>query len=312
MQEKKLENNMVDVSIIVPCYNEEKNVENFIKTLNKNFKGKIKNYEVIFVNDGSKDNTLKKLEKSINENMKIINFSKNFGKESAMFAGLKEANGRYVAIIDADLQQNPKYLLDMKKILDEHLEYDEVAAYQEKRKEKFLIKFLKTKFYKVMSEQTNLDVGKTTSDFRMFRRNVLEAVLSLSEKSRFSKGIFAYVGFNIFYMPYQVKEREHGKSTWNLSKLFNYAINGITDFSVKPLLWQIKFGIFQLIVSMILLIIFACNRLNSAWIVFAIILIVTAIQNILSGINNFYVGKILIETKDRPTYIIKDIIKGKK
>ncbi len=312
MQEKKLENNMVDVSIIVPCYNEEKNVENFIKTLNKNFKGKIKNYEVIFVNDGSKDNTLKKLEKSINENMKIINFSKNFGKESAMFAGLKEANGRYVAIIDADLQQNPKYLLDMKKILDEHLEYDEVAAYQEKRKEKFLIKFLKTKFYKVMSEQTNLDVGKTTSDFRMFRRNVLEAVLSLSEKSRFSKGIFAYVGFNIFYMPYQVKEREHGKSTWNLSKLFNYAINGITDFSVKPLLWQIKFGIFQLIVSIILLIIFACNRLNSAWIVFAIILIVTAIQNILSGINNFYVGKILIETKDRPTYIIKDIIKGKK
>lgn len=303
---------MVDVSIIVPCYNEEKNVENFIKTLNKNFKGKIKNYEVIFVNDGSKDNTLKKLEKSINENMKIINFSKNFGKESAMFAGLKEANGRYVAIIDADLQQNPKYLLDMKKILDEHLEYDEVAAYQEKRKEKFLIKFLKTKFYKVMSEQTNLDVGKTTSDFRMFRRNVLEAVLSLSEKSRFSKGIFAYVGFNIFYMPYQVKEREHGKSTWNLSKLFNYAINGITDFSVKPLLWQIKFGIFQLIVSIILLIIFACNRLNSAWIVFAIILIVTAIQNILSGINNFYVGKILIETKDRPTYIIKDIIKGKK
>ena len=278
MQEKKLENNMVDVSIIVPCYNEEKNVENFIKTLNKNFKGKIKNYEVIFVNDGSKDNTLKKLEKSINENMKIINFSKNFGKESAMFAGLKEANGRYVAIIDADLQQNPKYLLDMKKILDEHLEYDEVAAYQEKRKEKFLIKFLKTKFYKVMSEQTNLDVGKTTSDFRMFRRNVLEAVLSLSEKSRFSKGIFAYVGFNIFYMPYQVKEREHGKSTWNLSKLFNYAINGITDFSVKPLLWQIKFGIFQLIVSIILLIIFACNRLNSAWIVFAIILIVTAIQ----------------------------------
>lgn len=163
-----------------------------------------------------------------------------------------------------------------------------------------------------MSEQTNLDVGKTTSDFRMFRRNVLEAVLSLSEKSRFSKGIFAYVGFNIFYMPYQVKEREHGKSTWNLSKLFNYAINGITDFSVKPLLWQIKFGIFQLIVSIILLIIFACNRLNSAWIVFAIILIVTAIQNILSGINNFYVGKILIETKDRPTYIIKDIIKGKK
>ena len=312
MQEKKLENNMLDVSIIVPCYNEEKNVENFIKTLNKNFKGKIKNYEVIFVNDGSKDNTLKKLEKSINENMKIINFSKNFGKESAMFAGLKEANGRYVAIIDADLQQNPKYLLDMKKILDEHLEYDEVAAYQEKRKEKFLIKFLKTKFYKVMSEQTNLDVGKTTSDFRMFRRNVLEAVLSLSEKSRFSKGIFAYVGFNIFYMPYQVKEREHGKSTWNLSKLFNYAINGITDFSVKPLLWQIKFGIFQLIVSIILLIIFACNRLNSAWIVFAIILIVTAIQNILSGINNFYVGKILIETKDRPTYIIKDIIKGKK
>lgn len=312
MQEKKLENNMVDVSIIVPCYNEEKNVENFIKTLNKNFKGKIKNYEVIFVNDGSKDNTLKKLEKSINENMKIINFSKNFGKESAMFAGLKEANGRYVAIIDADLQQNPKYLLDMKKILDEHSEYDEVAAYQEKRKEKILTKFLKNKFYKIMSEQTKLDVGKTTSDFRMFRRNVLEAILSLSEKSRFSKGIFAYVGFNIFYIPYQVKEREHGKSTWNLTKLFNYAINGITDFSVKPLLWQIEFGVFQLVVSVILLIIFACNKLNSAWITLAILLIVTAIQSILSGINNFYVGKILTETKNRPTYIVKDIIKGKK
>ena len=312
MQERNLENSKVDVSVIVPCYNEEQNVENFIKTLVKNFSGKIKNYEVVFVNDGSKDNTLQKLEKYINNKMKIINFSKNFGKESAMLSGLKEAKGNYIAIIDADLQQDPKYLIDMKKILDEHSEYDEVAAYQEKRKEKILTKFLKNKFYKIMSEQTKLDVGKTTSDFRMFRRNVLEAILSLSEKSRFSKGIFAYVGFNIFYIPYQVKEREHGKSTWNLTKLFNYAINGITDFSVKPLLWQIEFGVFQLVVSVILLIIFACNKLNSAWITLAILLIVTAIQSILSGINNFYVGKILIETKDRPTYIIKDIIKGKK
>ena len=185
------------LSVIVPCYNEEKNIAKFYEKIKEELKNI--DLELIFVNDGSKDKTeeeLSKLLKNKNIKIKCINFSRNFGKESAMLAGLenvrKDAN--YISIIDADLQQNPKYLLKMYKYLNENKEIDEVACYQKKRKEGILSIFKKT-FYKIINTFSEVEFKNGVSDFRMFRKEVLDAIISIKEHNRFSKGIFSYVGF---------------------------------------------------------------------------------------------------------------------
>ncbi len=301
-----LDKDEIELSLIVPCYNEEKNIKYFIESVEKCFLNKIQKYEIIFINDGSKDNTLLELENNINDNIRIINFSRNFGKESAMYAGLEKCIGKYVAIIDADLQQNPEYIIKMKEILDKNQNYDEVAAYQNIRKEGRFISFIKNKFYTVMSKETGLDMRNSASDFRMFRRNVVKAILLLSEKSRFSKGIFSYVGFNIFYIPYDVTERKFGETKWNLKKLLKYAINGITDFSINLLYLQFKIGIFTLILSIAMLVLSIINEWELYWKIISTVLIIISIESVLCGITNFYIGKIFTEIKNRPIYIEKE------
>lgn len=307
----------IDISIVVPCYNEEKNVELFYNETTKLFDSTNYSYEIIFVNDGSSDNTynkLKEITEKTGKNIKVVNFSRNFGKEAAMYAGLKETIGDNVSIIDADMQQDPKYILDMLNYLNEHNEYDAVAAYQEKRKESSVLTFFKNTFYKLINKISDTNFTQGASDFRTFRRNVVEAILSLGEYYRFSKGIFSWVGFNTYYMPYEVKERAHGSSTWSFWKLFKYAVEGIVAFTTAPLRIATFIGMFTAICSIIYLIIVVIQKLvfgimipGYATIV-TLILFLGGMQLFSIGIIGEYLARLYIENKRRPIYIAKNII----
>lgn len=307
------------ITLVAPCYNEEGNVREFYKEVKESFDG-IYDYQVVFVNDGSKDNTLSVLKEMVTEeqgNIKIVNFSRNFGKESAIYAGLKNADGDYVAIIDADLQQPPSVVKGMVDYLEEHKDFDCVAAYQDRRKEdKLLVKF-KDCFYGIINNMSDMKFVKGASDFRTMRKSMVDAVLSMSETQRFSKGIFSWVGFNVHYIPYDVRTRHSGKSSWSFGKLFGYAINGIMDFSVKPLNWVLNTGIFFTFAAFIYLIIGLLLRyagniavpIASFWV--SGLIFVIGIQTICLGIVAKYLAKIYIESKHRPIYIAKDIIENK-
>lgn len=213
------------LSFVVPCYNEGENVGPFIQSVNDNFPI-TEDYEVVFVNDGSADNTfekLKEIKKTSPCNIKIINFSRNFGKESAMYAGLQHACGDLVSIIDADLQQDPAIVKKMVEMLDENADIDCVCACQEDRHEGKFTAMCKNAFYKIADKFTEISFQSGASDFRTFRKSVRDALLSMGEFHRFSKGLFSWVGFNTVYIPYTAKERQAGKSSFNFIKLIKYA-----------------------------------------------------------------------------------------
>ena len=232
------------LSVIIPCHNEEENVYKMYKTCSDELKNI--DYELIFVNDGSKDQTFLSIKKAYDEDnnhVKGINFSRNFGKEAAIYAGLVNSKGEYTAIIDGDLQQHPKYLVTMLEYLDKNKDTDQVAMYIRKRKNEGLKSALSSKFYKMINKISDIKFKGNASDFRMFRKNVKNAVLDMSEVNRFSKGIFSWVGFNTHYMPYEVLDRKYGKSSFNMKSLFKYAIDGIVGFSVKPLAFATYLGL---------------------------------------------------------------------
>ena len=296
------------LSLVIPCYNEEANINVFYNYVKDNYKD-VENYELIFINDGSKDNTLLKLKEisSDKKHVKVISFSRNFGKESAMLAGLKASSGDYVCIIDADMQQDPVIVLDMLKILEENDNYDVVSTYQETRKESSIISFFKKSFYKIINKLSQVDFHQGVSDFRLFRRQVVDAILLLNEDNRFSKGIFSYVGFNNYYYPYIPFERNAGKSSFSFKKLFNYAIDGIISFSTKPLLIPFYLGVMFLIATLISLIILLCHY-DLLILVVTLILLIAGLQFIVMGIIGKYLSQIHIQSKERPTYIIKEKI----
>lgn len=226
------------LSLIVPCYNEEENVLPFFEMVLKAFQKSVLEYEIIYINDGSRDNTelnLKKLWENHSNIVSVVNFSRNFGKESAILAGLKHAKGDYVTIIDADLQQRPEIVLEMVDFLNNHAEYDAVAAYQIKRIEGKVISFYKKIFYKLVNKVCDIEIHSGASDFRTFRRKVVNAILSVPEYFRFSKGIFSWVGFETYYMPYIADERNSGETKWSIWRLFKYALEGFISFSTFPL-----------------------------------------------------------------------------
>lgn len=307
------------LSLIVPCYNEQDNVKTFTKTVNdilKNF-----SYEIIFINDGSKDNTLielKKLAQNKKINIKIIDFSRNFGKEAGIYAGLKMAKGEYINIIDADLQQNPKYVLEMMNILEENPEYDMVAAYQKVRKENAILSFFKKTFYKLINNMSETEFVNGASDFRLFKRKVGEAILEFKEYYRFSKGIFSWVGFNTYYMPYEVETRLNGKSKWSFWKLFKYGINGIVSFSTSPLRVSTILGflvsLFSIIYFFIVIIqkIFFQIAIEGYATIVGLILLFGGIQLLCLGIIGEYLARTYVETKNRPVYITREIIDNQK
>ena len=303
----------VKLSLVVPCFNEENNVIPFFDAVKSAFDGKIESYEVIFVNDGSRDNTLKKLKElySREKCARVISFSRNFGKEAAILAGLRSAVGEYTAIIDADLQQLPETVLEMVRILDEKPECDCVAAYQDKRRENPFLKISKFLFYKLMNGVCDVKLHADASDFRTFRKNMREAILSLPEKSRFSKGIFAWVGFNTEYLPYIAGKRFSGKSAWSIKKLFRYSMDGITDFSVSPLKIPTACGIFSVILAVIwFLVMLVMGRVTSfsGEIILDAILFLWGLSSVFIGIIGTYIAKNHTEIKDRPAYIIKECL----
>ena len=305
-------------SLVVPCYNEEGNVENFLNEAKAAMAGYTDSYEIIFVNDGSNDGTDKNLKKIWHENkdvrIKIVSFSRNFGKEAAIYAGLSNANGEYITVIDADLQQDPVYAVQMGKILDENPEYDMVAAYQAERKEGKLKSGLKTLFYKLISKASKIDFVTDASDFRTMRRCVADTIVALPEYHRFSKGIFSWVGYNTYTMPYDVRDRVSGETKWSFMKLLRYALDGIvayTDLPLKlPLYTSIFTGILSLIVVICAIIIDVfSSHIASPWAyLIGAVLFVSSLICAMIGILACYIGKIHSEVKHRPIYIAKEIL----
>lgn len=307
------------LSMVVPCFNEQENVRAFYAACEQAFAGKIAEYEIVFVNDGSADRTWPELkalaaEQGAHERLKCVNFSRNFGKEAAMYAGLQKTCGDYVCIIDADLQQRPELVVDMVAFLDENAEYDAVAAYQSERIEGKATAFLKKCFYKVINWMCEIDFRSGASDFRTFRRTVVEAILKMPEYDRFSKGIFSWVGFQTHYIPYVPEERNAGTTTWSIRKLFKYALDGIVSFSVFPLKIATYVGAFSALASLIYILVvivqkcaFGIDVPGYATIV-VLLLLLGGLQLITTGIIGAYIARIYIQSKQRPVYIEKEYI----
>ncbi len=304
-------------SLVVPCYNEEGNVEKFLEEAQKAMSGYTESYEIVFINDGSSDKTGAKLKELWNKNkdvkIKVITFSRNFGKEAAMYAGLSNAAGEYVTIIDADLQQSPEYAVKMGRILDENPECDMVAAYQHTRIEGRFITKCKDFFYKKISKMTEVDMSTKASDFRTMRRNVVETIISLSEYHRFSKGIFAWIGYNSVTIPYEVNERLSGETKWNFSKLFKYALEGFVAYSDAPL--RLPFysgfimGMIAVLQTLAFVLVDVLTEFNiSLGYIASAVLFVGSVICILLGIFGYYLGKIHTQVKSRPIYIAKEIL----
>ena len=309
---------VMKLSLVVPCYNEQDNVELFYEECVKAFAGKGFDYEFVFVNDGSKDETLSRLKKLYNEktesNITVVSFSRNFGKESAIYAGLKNCVGDYVSLIDADLQQRPEVVLEMLDILETEPEYDCVAAYQDKRKESSIMTGFKTGFYKVINMLSEVELHADASDFRTFTRNVAEAILQMGEYHRFSKGIFSWIGFNTKFIPYEVQERNAGETKWGFRKLVKYALSGISAFSTKPLSIATYIGGLATFASIVYLIVVIIQRIffNQAFSGYAtivtLILFFGGLQLFCIGIIGSYLAKTYIQSKGRPVYIAKEIL----
>lgn len=305
------------VSIVVPCYNEEGNINMFFDNVKDMANGLKYDFEVLFVNDGSSDATflqLKKLKPVENIDIKIINFSRNFGKEPAMYAGFENSKGDFVVNIDADMQQDPHLIKKMLEIVESNEECDSVCYYQKERKESKTITALKDKFYKIVNKSSEISFVNGASDFRLFKRNVIDEILKVGDKVRFSKGIFSWVGFNTYYLPYKASQRAHGSSKWSIRKLFHYALDGIISFSTMPLKISYIIGIacllldfIYLIAKLIMLIAFNISFTSYFGILF-IILLLSGIQFLILGVIGEYIGRIYSETKKRPLYVAKDII----
>ena len=304
------------LSVIVPCFNEEGNIDLFydetVKALGKEL---MSDTELIFVNDGSRDATITKLRALCDRaeyRVRVVSFSRNFGKEAALLAGLEASTGDFTSIIDADLQQKPSYIVDMLQILDEHPEYDAVAAYQQERKEGRILSLFKKTFYKVIDSLTDIKIMQAASDFRVLRRPVVDAILSLPEKCRFSKGIFAWVGFETYYMPYVVEERASGTSKWNFWKLMMYAFDGIIAVSNKPLIMSSVAGAAVFGLSILYLIIIVIKTI--LWgdpvagfpTLACLILMLSGVQLLGIGILGQYLAKNYTESKGRPVYVVKE------
>lgn len=306
------------LSLIVPCYNEQDNVQAFYEQTQKAFANVDFDYEYVFVNDGSKDKTAEKLKELYNNekqsNITVVSFSRNFGKESAIYAGLKNSVGDYVSLIDADLQQRPEVVLEMMDILSRESEYDCVAAYQEQRMEGSVMTGFKSGFYKIINSLSEIELHADASDFRTFSRPVADAILEMGEYHRFSKGIFSWIGFNTKYIPYEVQERHAGQTKWSFSKLVRYALDGITAFSTKPLKLATYVGMLSSVASIVYLIIVIIQRLffnmavSGYATIVALILLLGGIQLFCIGIMGTYMAKTYIQSKHRPIYIAKEIL----
>lgn len=303
------------ISIVVPCFNEEEVLPLFYEKSNEAFK-LLENVEIeyIFVNDGSKDKTLKVIKdlSEKDERVHYVSFSRNFGKEAAMYAGMAESNGDYVAIMDADLQDPPELLADMYKSIKEE-GFDCVATRRVDRKGEPPIRSAFAKmFYAIMHIIAKVDMMPGARDYRLMTRTMTDAILAMSEYNRFSKGIFGWVGFDTKWIPFENRKRAAGKTKWSFFSLFRYSIEGIVAFSTAPLVWSSILGLifcFLAFVAVVFLFIRAIvfGDPVSGWPSLAcMITFFAGLQLFCSGIIGMYISKAYLEVKGRPLYIVKE------
>ncbi len=307
---------MKKISIIIPCYNEEQAIPYFYKEITKIAKNMKTDFEYIFVNDGSKDKTLDVIKKIAKKDKKVkyIHFSRNFGKESAMYAGLELSTGDYVAIMDADLQDPPALIPEMLSILeDPNEDYDCVGSRRVTRKgEPKIRSFFARQFYKIINKLSKIEMVDGARDFRLMTRQMVNSILELKEYNRYSKGLFSFVGYNTKWLEYENIKRVAGETKWSFWKLFTYAIEGIIAFSTTPLAIAAFIGILFCFIAFILIIIIVVRTLiygdpTSGWpSLVCIIFFVSGIQLFSLGIIGEYLSKTYLETKKRPIYIIKE------
>lgn len=305
------------LSLIVPCYNEAENVIPFYEAVLNAFQGCGYDYEIVFIDDGSRDATLHNLKKLYAQQQcptKVISFTRNFGKEAGLFAGLRHASGEYLSLIDADLQQRPEIVREMVEILEQEPQYDVVAAYQDRRSEGKILSAFKKCFYFVINALSDVTLQPDASDFRTFRRSVRDSILQLTEYHRFSKGIFAWVGYSTHFIPYTACQRASGKTKWNFWKLAEYAIEGIIGYSTAPLRLASVLGSVTGIAAILYLVWVILEKLICGIDVpgyatmITLILALGSMQLFCIGIIGEYVGRTFEQSKNRPVYLTKEIL----
>lgn len=304
------------VSIVVPCYNEEESIPLYYDAVKKLFDNELASceLEVIFVDDGSRDKTLEVMKKyaCADKRIKYISFSRNFGKESAIYAGLEHASGTYIAVMDVDLQDPPHLLIDMIDCLDNE-DIDIVGTRRVTRKgEPPVRSFFARLFYKWINKMSDVPIVDGARDYRLMKRKVVDSILDVKEYNRFSKGIFSWVGFKTKWLEYENIERVAGETKWSFFKLLIYAIDGIVAFSTQPLTVSAVVGVLMSIIALISLIFIVVRRLIfgdpvAGWAsMVSFILFIGGIQMFFTGIVGIYLSKTYLETKHRPIYISRE------
>ena len=302
------------ISVIVPCWNEEETIPIYYEHMCPVMDAIDADCELIFVDDGSQDATLSEMKKLSEKDARCqyLSFSINFGKEAAIYAGLKNATGEYAAIMDVDLQDPPSLLPKMYEILQTE-DYDSVATRRSTRSgEPKIRSFLSESFYKFINRISKTEIVNGARDYRLMKRNMVDAVLKMSEYNRFSKGIFGWVGFRTKWLEYENIERSAGETKWSMKKLFFYSLEGITGFSVAPLSLASVIGVIFCVVSFLMIILIVVRTCIwgdpvSGWPSLAcIIFLVSGVQLLCTGIVGEYLSKTYLETKRRPIFILKD------
>ena len=304
------------LSVIVPCYNEEENVKDFYIELMKNgsfFEERGMDVEILYIDDGSKDRTVEEVRelRKNDERIRMISFSRNFGKESAMYAGLEKAKGDYVVIMDADLQDPPALLPEMFAAMDEG--YDSVATRRVSRKgEPPVRSFFARCFYRLMKKISKTEIMDGARDYRLMTRQMVDAILQMPEYNRFTKGIYGWVGFRTKWLAFENIERAKGETKWNFWKLFLYSIEGITAFSTVPLVIASFMGVLFCVLAFVAIVFIIVRKILfgdpvSGWpSLVCIILLVSGVQLFCLGILGQYLSKTYMEVKKRPVYLVKE------
>lgn len=304
------------LSVIVPCYNEEENVSDFYDELFKNtsfFQGKELEVELIYVDDGSSDNTVLEVKKlrERDKRVRLLSFSRNFGKEAAIYAGFQKSKGDYIVLMDADLQDPPSLLPEMYGYIEQG--YDSVATRRVTRKgEPPIRSFFARIFYRLMNRISKTEIVDGARDYRLMTRRVVDAILAMSEYNRFTKGIFGWVGYETKWLEYENIERRKGETKFSFWKLFAYSIEGITAFSTVPLTIAAVMGAAFCLVAFVLIVVTVVRTLifgdpTSGWpSLVCIILLVSGVQLFCLGIVGQYLSKTYMEVKKRPIYLIKE------
>lgn len=306
------------ISIIIPCYNEEESIDIYYEAMEKVRKEIAETnteIEYIFVNDGSQDKTLfvlRRLAKEDKKRVKYISFSRNFGKEAALYAGLKNSNGKFITVMDADLQDPPELLMEMLEIIRQG-EYDCIGTRRVNREgEPPIRSFFARQFYRLINRISDTEIVDGARDYRLMTRQMVDTVLELKEYNRFSKGVFSWVGFKTKYLEYKNVERVAGETTWSFWGLMKYSIDGIVAFSEAPLVFSAIIGFLSFALSIVMVFVIAIRTIifndpTSGWTsLVCIVLGLGGLQLFCLGILGKYLGKTYLETKRRPIYLVKE------